>query len=405
MNYYRFPATQTAHYYGSVKSIKATDRYTVVVTLKHPDASWPLITAFAAMIFEKRFQDAHKTTMGQPSALPVGTGPWKIDSLDPTSGIEYSANPYYWGGKPPVQRISIKFFADETSAALAFRAGALDVDPAVTDPRSFSSSAGGAKIVSKPNCGDHFYSLNTHTGPFADVHVRRAFAYATNIKGIIAASGSPGTPMTNLLPPITLASLGTAAQVKAALKDVPVYPFSIAKARAELLKSAYPHGFSFTIDSYGGPTDNELQVLQSDLAKIGVAMKINDEPIGAWLNEVFGPRDKIPMIYTNVGCASADPSFLINLLLPSKQAKPGALNIADYTNPTVDSLIQQGLATSNKGKRLAIYARLLKQVSADVPYVGVYAPDANMAIDSKFSWSDFNAYWYLNTWALGIKPN
>jgi peptide/nickel transport system substrate-binding protein len=401
MNYYRFPSTQTAHYYASVKSIKATDRYTVVVTLKHPDASWPPITAFAAMIFEKSFQDAHKTTMGKPGTLTMGTGPWQPVSLDPTSGVEMNANPHYWGGKVNIQHISIKSLSSESSMALAMRAGQLDVALYIGDPRSFSATTG-SPVSSVPSCEMHFISMNTHVAPWSDVHVRRAVAYAVNHQQIANAAGTPGTPLTTIIPPVLLQGLGSAGQVDALLKSIPQYPNSVAKAKAELAKSAYPHGFTATFDS-PGLYNTEEQAIAGQLAKIGINLKVNDIGINAWLAEVFGPRDKMGILYSGLGCFP-DPAFIPNLLLSSKQAKPGALNIADYTSPVVDGLITQGLRTGSPAKRFVIYSKLIRQVASDVPYVPVYGADDNDAFANGFSWPNRAGFWFSQSgWALGLR--
>src|SRR5262249_51085889 len=42
LNYYRQPKSLAAHWFTSVKAAKAEGKYTVLVTLKHPDASWPV---------------------------------------------------------------------------------------------------------------------------------------------------------------------------------------------------------------------------------------------------------------------------------------------------------------------------------------------------------------------------
>jgi peptide/nickel transport system substrate-binding protein len=44
--------------------------------------------------------------MGNPGLLIQGTGLWKVDSVNPTGGLELSANPHWWGGKVPVQHES-----------------------------------------------------------------------------------------------------------------------------------------------------------------------------------------------------------------------------------------------------------------------------------------------------------
>jgi peptide/nickel transport system substrate-binding protein len=189
------------------------------------------------------------------------------------------------------------------------------------------------------------------------------------------------------------------------MKSVQAYPFNLAKARAELAQSAYPRGFSFTLDSYQGPIVTEEQVLAGTLAKIGIQMKINPMPISQWLGIVFGPREKLGMIYSGLGCASSDPSFDVNLFLPSKQAKAGALNVADYKNPKIDTLIAQALTTTNKAKRLALYAQILKIIQVDVPYVGVYSPDSNYALNPKYTWRNFSGYTFQsNSWLFDIRP-
>ncbi len=180
-----------------------------MVTLKHPDAAWKYTLAYPGVIFEKKFQEEHPTTMGQPGVLLEETGPWKVDSFDPTTGIELSANPYWWGGTVPVQHISVKFFSDETTEALAMRAGEIDIAfPA--DGEAFTSTSG-VKAVPWPypnNIG--YFGMNTMQKPWSDIHVRRAVAYVLNRAAIITANGGPtsGTPVDTFIPPQALMTLG-----------------------------------------------------------------------------------------------------------------------------------------------------------------------------------------------------
>src|SRR5262249_34025957 len=140
LNYERYPTAQSAFLYTSVKNVAAVGRYTVVVTLRRPDPNWRL--GGGGLIFEKKFADEHKGTFGSPGVLLMGTGPWMPISFDPTSGVELAANPHWWGGRVGVKRISVKFFQDQNSMALAFRAGEIDVTMQLPDPRSFAGTAG-----------------------------------------------------------------------------------------------------------------------------------------------------------------------------------------------------------------------------------------------------------------------
>ena len=72
-------------------SITATDRYTVTVTLKRPDAGWAPVLATVGGIFEKKFQQEHGAAFGKPGTGLMDTGPMEIQSFDPTTGVELTA--------------------------------------------------------------------------------------------------------------------------------------------------------------------------------------------------------------------------------------------------------------------------------------------------------------------------
>lgn len=390
-----------ASYFASVARIKATGKYTVLVKLKHPDASWQFIPAmFFSQIFEKKFFDAHKGTFGLPGTLVMGTGPWKIDSLDPTSGAEFSANPEYWGGKVPFSRISVKFYKDETSLALAMRAGEIDLDPVVAAPKSFAASSGGVKITTVPTCGTALISMPTQAPPWNDVHVRRAVAYAINKKAIIAATqGSTHTTLDTMIAPSLLSSLGTKKQVAAALDSVPTYPFNLAKAKAEMAKSASPNGFTAPLATFD--TDNFLavdQVIAAQLKKIGIKVKIDNVGQTAWYAAVFGPPAKRPFTFSTTGACTPDPSW--DDLWYGKGAP---VNAANYAPPAVNKLIDRGLRTSAPHERLKIYTSLLKHLAADVPYVPVYLEGASYA-SNKYTFKRFGSFWASFPWALNLRP-
>jgi peptide/nickel transport system substrate-binding protein len=407
LNYERYPQFATSSAYTSVKTIAATDRYTVAVTLRHPDSSWPYwMATYLAEIFEKSFQQAHKQTMGQPGTLIEGTGPWKFDSFDPTSGIELSANPHWWGGKVPIQHISVKFFADQNGEALAMRAGAIDVVPLIQDIRAFGSAAGSSvRIGGAPSCTEGMFSMNTHMAPWSDVHVRRAVAYAINRADVLRAYGPGATSISTLIPPLALHTIASPSQVKALLNSLNLYPFSIAKAKAELAKSAYPNGFTANIDTgnylvYGTIT----QVIVPELQKIGINAKANFLPLNQFFAH-FGadPATLTPLFYTS-GCLSPDPSWYPQNFVGSWDAHAGAYNEADYKNPAADALVKAAVATGVAQKRFDAYSKLLEILSNDVPYVPLFVSDSDYAIANNLTFANYSstvvsAY----PWALNVK--
>jgi peptide/nickel transport system substrate-binding protein len=404
-NYLRYPGSQAAFFYTSVKSIKATGKYEVTVTLRHVDASWKWqVAGYAAPVFEKAFLEAHKGTFGQPGTLIMGTGPWIPVSFDPTSGIEFKANPNWWGGKVNIQHISLKFFADESSEALAFRSGAIDLVLGLNGAQAFHATSG-APITSVPSCFSAYLGMETKYPPWNDVHVRRAVAYALYRPDLIKADAAPARPYYTLDPPYLLRAVATNAQINALFKKLNLYPFSIAKAKAELAKSAYPNGFTAPFNTAAfGSYPQVTQVIAAQLAKIGINLQVNALPIGAWFGIIVGAdRSKIGLQYVTAGCNSPDPNENPKFMLGSKNAVAGSFNITDWAPADVDVLLKESVATTNNAKRFAIYSKLLKRLSDDVPYVPLFLTDSNFAISSKFSWPTVNAIYYTRDWALEVK--
>jgi peptide/nickel transport system substrate-binding protein len=401
LEYQEAPGSETATYYTDVKSITADGRYTVVVTLKQPDSIWPQNMAYEGVIFEKSFEEAHKATFGRPGTLVMGTGPWEIKSLDPTRGMELSANPHWWGGKVPVQHISVKFFSTETSEALAMRAGEIDV-AFPQGGKSFTASSG-AKVTSWSAPGINFFAMDAKVGPWADVHVRRAVAYALNRTAIIAANGGPSTaaPATEIISPSQLLTLGTQSQVNALLTALPQYPYDLAKARQEMAESAYPHGFSAVTETANlASFPTVLQVIVAELQQIGISLKVQETSVTKWIADAdsTGTPPGGDM-YISLGAVSPDPSILPSYMVGSA----ATYNTAHYAPAAANSLLAQGVATSDGAQRLAIYGRLLNQVATDVPYVPLFSAYSFTALSSKYTLPPFPDYAAFFSWALGIK--
>jgi peptide/nickel transport system substrate-binding protein len=404
-NYLRYPGSQAAFFFTSVKTIKATAKYDVTVTLRHVDASWKWqVAGYAAPVFEKAFLEAHKGTFGQPGTLIMATGPWIPVSYDPTSSLEFKANPHWWGGKVNIQHISIKYFADETSEALAFRSGAVDIALQVDNPKAFRSTSG-LPVTSVSSCFSAYIGMETKYPPWNDVHVRRAVAYALNRTDLIKASGTPAQPYYTLDPPYLLRSIASNSQINALFKTLNLYPYSIAKAKAELARSAYPNGFTAPLNTASfGAYPQVTQVIAAQLAKIGINLTVNTLPLASWFGIIVGAdRSKIGLQFVTAGCNSPDPNENPKFMLGSKNARAGSFNITDWAPPDIDQLLAESVATTNNTKRFAIYSKLLKRLSVDVPYVPLYLTDANFAISSRFSWPTVNAIFFTRDWALEVK--
>ncbi len=246
--------------------------------------------------------------------------------------------------------------------------------------------------------------MNTQTAPWNDVHVRRAVAYTLNRSDIIAANGGYATPLYTLIPPQMLGTVASQSQVSSFLASIPLYQYSLSKAKAEMAQSAYPNGFSANLLAYNsGSSVNISQVISAELQQIGIHLQVQTATLNAWRAVETGPASKRQPTFSTGACLSPDVSWY-TFVLGSKNTQTGEWNLADYAPSGVDNLINAGIATTQPSVRFATYSKLLQRLATDVPYVPLYVGDANIALSSKFTWPGYN-YWssYAADYALQIK--
>ena len=404
LNYWRSSSSQTAYLFGTVKSIEATNSSTVTIKLLHPDTSWEYHLAAAPGIFEAAFQQQHKSSFGKPGTLIMGTGPWRPVSLT-TSGLELAANPNWWHGPVNVQHISINFFQNETSMAIAYRTGAIDL-AFPYDGHAFKS-ASQAKMTYAPSPIPLMVAMDTLEAPWNDIHVRLAVAYALDRSAIAAALAQPAQPLSTIIAPSELSAIAPKSDVDTLLAQLPKYTYDPAKAKQEMAMSSHPNGFTFTMTSLQGfGFYNISQVVAADLKPLGITVKIRIVPLDQWLSLLTGAnRTQAGLQLTTPSSGSFDVSDEPSFILGSVNAKSGGFNIANWTPADVDTLIDQGVRTPNGPQRLAIYGKILQRVAQDVPYVPLLLTSQAIALQSKYAWPTFSYYYINQPWALQISPS
>ncbi|GAB3596908.1 ABC transporter substrate-binding protein [Microbacterium tumbae] len=392
INYARDPEFSESFRYADIADVVAEGDKTVVVTLNAPTASFQYVLAMNGYIFDVSEQESAGEDFGKAGEGLVGTGPYVLDELNTSNGkATYSANEDYWGGDLEFDSVTLTGFADENSEALAFRTGALDVAfPA--DPRAFASTSG-TEVTTVPGTRQGLFVMNTQVEPWNDVHVRRAVAYAINKADIVNVIGGNAEPDGTIIPPSQLLSIASQDEVDSLLDSLETYDFDLDAAKAEMAKSSVPDGFEAELQtpSYGGYVE-AAQAIAGQLSELGITLNVRVLSEAEYTNTFSQPHTQVPVQYTFFNNRTPDPGGMPKNALWSSAAEIGQNNLADYINPEMDALIEQGDATTDPGERFAAYSELLGIVADDVPYVPLYAGNINVALASTVEWPTFNAF-------------
>jgi peptide/nickel transport system substrate-binding protein len=386
---------RTAASVGSANpTITAPDPRTVIFTFPQPYA--PLLQQLnvtEAPIIPKHIYDSCAdlaTAAACPAnKTPVGTGPFKLDSYSVTE-IKMSRNPnYFRPGLPYLDGMTIRVIPDQGTQVLALENKEVDwINPvpgpdlarvkannALATDASPRGSGGGNCVTTvifnmKPPAG--------RPGFFTDIRARQAVWAATNrqqaFQQIEFGQGKVATA------PIH-SGIGFAHA-----SGLPLPTFDVNRAKSLLDQAGWkdeggasrvargvqgvPDGTELNIDYHGfvGTQTTYGEVLRTQLKDVGITVQVKTEDTPTLTGAVFTRRD-----FDTAGvsyCNGDDPEIGVRRQYDSKQISATAFsNGAGYSNPEVDTLLDQGAREVDPAKRTPIYRKLQEIAVRDLPYM------------------------------------
>jgi peptide/nickel transport system substrate-binding protein len=181
---------------------------------------------------------AYQSDAGSPDPVGAGTGPYRIVSVQGTTGMTLQRHDSYWGGRPALAGLDVRFLPEGAARVGALRSGEVDLIsevPAGQIPNLERSRPIELIEVPLPRTVS-LYLIVTAGRPFADPRLRAA-ARAAADPAMIASSVYEGgvDPATGLFGPASAWVPRRQATTSAA---VPVAPSSAVTARITL--ATYP---------------------------------------------------------------------------------------------------------------------------------------------------------------------
>jgi peptide/nickel transport system substrate-binding protein len=204
-----------------------------------------------------------------------------------------------------------------------------------------------------PSTRTDYVIFNDTKAPFNNVDVRRAINYAIDrnamIKAVLFGNGQPAN---SLFPP----------QVPYYQKSTPGLQLDLAKAKASLAKSPDPHGFSTTLLIPSGESDDATiaQILQADLAKIGIKVNIKQLDQNTVETDYEALKYDMTLTYWTMDIPDPDElaTFAVDPAAGSKSFFTG------YKNPAIINEAHQAEQTLSTSARAALYNKLQDGVAS-----------------------------------------
>ena len=383
---------------STVTGFSAPDDNTFVVKLTAPNSAFVATLAEPAMyvvpehVISKLPVDglANNAYWRTPS---VGLGPYIFTKWVNDNEIEFSANPNY-RTKLGLDHVYAEFLSSD--AALAqLKTGALDFATVATADMDTVKAMKNANLVTAPGVSVMALHTAIDNGKLADPRIRQAIMYAINRQGIVDQVLKGQGKVINTL------EFGPSWAVPSGLNN---YPYDPQKAKDLLKQAGWKSGTEVDINVVPGQKDRDsmVTIVAAELQAVGMNAKVK-QYTPATLTDAIKKRqfDLLPSQY---GMFNVDP-VLMDPRLMCDQKYPGGINISDYCNPALDTLLTQGIATADQSKRQSIYAQAQQIVNKDVPIMVLYAPNIIGATSSRLQGFKLDgvltqAFWNAADWTV-----
>ncbi|MGE7418080.1 nickel ABC transporter substrate-binding protein [Methylobacterium tarhaniae] len=309
---------------------------------------------------------------------PVGTGPWRL--VETRLGISdtFAANPTYWGEKPAFDRLVVKVIPDPNTRAIALQTGEIDLVygaagqiPSEAFLRLRDQAPAFSAAVSKP-FATRVLALNSARFPTDDRAVRLAINRAVDKDTLVR------TVLDGIEPRADFLFAPTVPDADAGLTP---HGFDRAAAGRLLDEAGWVRGPDGTRAKAGRALSVELdfvgtnaqqkaiaEVIQADLARVGIAVRLVGEEESAILSRQKDGR--FGLIFGETWGPPYDPaSFVSAMRAPSHADYQAQRGLPD--KPAIDATIAAALAATDPAERKRLYTRLLTALHEAAVYLPI----------------------------------
>lgn len=367
-----------------IKSMTKKDDYTVEMVLARQEAPFlaNLAMDFASILSKEYAESLVKAgkDLETMNTNPIGTGPFVFKSYQKDTVIRFSGNENYFHGKPKIGNLIFAITPDASVRYQKLKAGECQfiAEPAPADLESIAKNSK-LKLLQEPGLNIGYLAFNTEKKPYDNVKVRQAIMHALDRKSYIDAVFLGRASLAkNPMPPLIWS-------YNDGVKD---YEYNVEKAKALLKEAGYEKGFdaemwALPVSRPYNPSGKKMaELMQADLAKIGIRVKIStfDWPIHLEKSR----KGEHQMIQAGWIGDNGDPDNFLNILL-SCASVPSGTNVARWCYKPYNDLVTEAKQITNQKKRTELYKKAQVIFKDQVPWVTVAHAQVFRAMSSQVS--------------------
>jgi peptide/nickel transport system substrate-binding protein len=350
---------------ANVVSVETPDDKTAIVTLNGPSGAFLSTITQLMMLPEHLLAARPAAELAQADwwrTAPVGTGPFRFVQYVSDQYVELAAFEDYRGGRPQVDKLINRYFANPAAAVAALRAGEIQFTYAEPDDALAMDGADGFTVIPGDSFVLNYIGFNHRTKLWSDARVRQAVMHAIDRDAIIETlyNGAAKKAQCNYVAP---------QYIPDGLTD---YSYDPGMARSLLAEAGWDQingakEISW-VTYYNSPqVANIMAAIQAMLAEVGINVVPRVLDVPTYNGIVRGEDvDQFPLVYAGAG-NGPNPAQQ-NVVLNSGQVPPNGNNIMHVDLPELDAALMAAMGEADATQVDARWQDVCRIVNAELPW-------------------------------------
>jgi len=375
--------SQLSNLWRTVK-VERNDTYTIQFTLSEPFSPFLHYTTIGLLpAHVLQGTPAEDLSTHAFNLQPVGTGPFQVQEIT-AHHAALMANPRYFRGRPYLERLELRFFADDASVVAAYRRGEVHgITRVPVNALSEILQRQDVQVYSAPLASYGLVFLNLQRPIFQQREVRQALLYALDRHKIIDLIFDSQAVLANSFVP----SFSWAYESRISL------PYDTDLAMQLLEQAGWNDEDGDGVREKGGvplqfallTNDDTARVqvineLTRQWAEVGIRAIPQTAGVSGIVRDFLVPNNYDALFYDWQELPTdPDPYPLWH----STQVQGAGQNYTGYQREDVDLLLEEARRTTDPDGRAQLYRQLQSILAEDVPVLPIYHPVYSYAVDRR----------------------
>jgi peptide/nickel transport system substrate-binding protein len=372
----RDPATGSPRFgeFVDVARVEAPDDTTIVLHFAGPQSRFPLVlceqpVAPAHLLEKIPRSELRRAAFGE---RPVGNGPFRFLERQPGQRWTFARNPEFptsLGGPPALQRLIVAVVDEASTKFAGLVSHELDLAGISPSMAHVAAADPALRVVDYPVLMAYGIVFNPHRPPFDDARVRRAVALAIDrgriIEAALAGFATPASGPVSPDHPFALSELPRRDSARAAaLLDSAGWTRD-----ADGMRRHDGNPLTFELLTVGSADNAAEQLIQADLATLGVRVEIRQREMGAFLAEARAPTKRFDALLTGV---PGDLSLGYLSSMFDSRLSGGALDYAAFHTRRLDALLESARNATRDAERRDAWHEVQRELARETPVAWIY---------------------------------